>query len=431
MKVITILCILFSVFFSARILANDPLTAPELKQLIENNESRAKDELYELRKPGKVLREDIKNQLILSFGKTSDQDIQENIAKTLVRNGGQSGMLAVLSEANNKNSNIRIAALRTLREKSNDPLTIDVYLDAIKEDDPEVKRWAAVGLENQSHIPKVYSEFERIAKSTDSSRAQGYVIRGIQNSQNPGAQKLLLEVLKGNNSEARIHAAQALGSMPGEETFKALIEATKNSNEQITRAAVRSLKSHSDKSADIATRLMEIYDIEDKGTLLSKDALRGIINSDDPRALPYALSALDERSDSLKKDALKGVLAKYGKKEHAVEMAKLLKHPNKTVRRDAYNAMMQILKRTLNPEDFKLAVKCFPQTQQEPFSDDTKNVAALLDIFMLGFGAFSYQAETQRVTNVPQMTAETVKTLQSVIENLPIKQIPQDANLDS
>lgn len=424
MRAVKILCILLSCLFSVRAFSSDVATLVEQLRKGETDSIR-RSAARELRNKKYAGNQVAIKALQETLYYEQDKRTREAIAEGLIKIGGDEGFKTVHQNAMDLNSPARIQALDALDASDRDEEVAKVFLYALNDPDEDIRLWAARGLDSRSNVEGVFPVLANYLNGKDDSLVQEYVARGIEYSKREDAAGVLIAALNNKNAGGRRYAAVSLGSLNDPKSVQPLIAASKETDEgswRLVANAIRSLSSiAAEGNAEAVTRLLEVYNQPDADRLNKEYALRGILRSKDERGREAALSVIKQEDLGYLTTYATELLHKNGTLEDAAALAVLLQAPEGYYRRAAYQAMMAILERNLDPEGLKTALKCFPQTQQRPFSDDTKSVAAMLDIFMLGFGMYSMAAAEGRVTEVDQLKPEDVITLQEALKALPQK----------
>ena len=180
--------------------------------------------------------------------------------------------------------------------------------------------------------------------SKDSLNRRRELIMPLLQDKNPGVQKCASRALEklesqrdletwighlreGQNREIRVKAVYALARIPGEKALRAIVEATKSSEEDVRAAAVRSLRQRN----EMQTFEVLIELLEDQSTVIRALAAETIGLKGARKLVPYLLAHLSEKNNEVLEQVL-SALGKLGDPLAEKPLMEMINHPEPRIR---------------------------------------------------------------------------------------------------
>ncbi len=162
-------------------------------------------------------------------------------ARLVVRQIGKTVLPVLIETINDKESPYRTGAARAISSivDAEDAEAIPTLLEMTRDEDDDVRTWAAIGLGKIGDPQAVPALIETLKDSSNEVRRASAEALGAIGD--PQAVPALIEVLKDENSLVRGYSAKALGAIGDPQAVPALIEAIKDTSKDIRQEAAESL----------------------------------------------------------------------------------------------------------------------------------------------------------------------------------------------
>ena len=300
---------------------------------------------------------------------------------------------------------------------SSSPRVKAPLLIALSSSDPAIRRDAARGLGSFSNDPTVRTALTNSLNSDPDARTRNYSARSIARTRSQQVAGILLDTLNNPQSLGRADAAEELGSLGFASAVPSLIAAMAESDRELQRNSIKSLRSFIGRE-EVVTALLNQYVVTTDRR--NKDVLfEVLVESKDPRVMPIMLEVLESSTSSryAKREAIKG-LQNSGDKTVLMALAEFLGSTDESTRKDAYDAIMAIIKRLPRTQEVREALACLPSTSTREHKQGTKNAALLIDLMIpVLLGSFSVAAHNGYEI-VGQLSPEGVAELQELFRRL-------------
>lgn len=313
---------------------------PRLAALLKDPETkvcqRVMETLEEIRAPAEVLY-----PALLPLLKDENATARQNAVNILWRCGNK-GVPQVLEALKDKNTLVRVAAVRSLHQMNADskisfPALVEALEDespavrlnaasalsrfgtqalpnlslALKDKDPAVRRYTVLALQELRGSPKAVLPLLVQAQTDDSAQVRAATAEAL-GSFGPTAVPHLLDALKDKDEVVWKQAVESLKKMKAypQPVVRALSEATKDENYAVRRGAAYVLSEY---GADAVAPLLDaLKDKDDRVRFEAADSL-GVVGPVADKAIPPLLAlALSDPEPKVRKKALTAILCIQG-----------------------------------------------------------------------------------------------------------------------